>query len=1111
MSATASAPQAFGQPQQEGQQPPSPTRRSIVGNVKGIASTALSIAQLALSDTTPAHAAHEVKRESEHGFELLVNLLKENTPARDAVSLLSVGVQSAKVYDDRKLLLEQVIVLLSSLPPEAPIGTVIQNSLVSLLWRDLPKPVSSLVGDYKYRKADGSGNNPFVPDYGKAGMPYARSVAPVHPLPEHLPDYGVIFDSLMSRDKFEPHPSGISSMLFAFANLIIHSIFQSNHQDPDINDASSYLDLSPVYGNNEEEQRKIRTGVQGKIHPDTIASQRLFMMPPSSVAMAILFARNHNWICDKLVEVNENNQFAPWTSLDEKGKLSQDLRIFEIARNVNCGWFVNVIFQDYIKVILNVNQTGSKWALVPTGEIDTVLGGKLPRGDGNHVSVEFSILYRWHTTMSEKDEKWMQDLMRKWTKKPFDQLSSADFFRIIDQHAKEMGDDPRKWTFGNFKRCTDGHFRDEDLVKTFSEATDTIAGAFKACGIPAVMRVIDCIGMQVAREKWRVATLNEFRRSLGLTEYTTFEEWNPDNSVAENARRLYGDVKNLELYPGMMAEQAKPSQAGSGLAPGYTISRAILSDAVALVRGDRFLTHEYGAGELTSWMWKDLQPDVNNGAFGGSLSKLLMRHFPSSYTFNSSYACFPFSTPHTTRQILEKLGLEDRYDLRRPTGPAQWVDVRQYQTAKTILDDSTRFANVFGPALAQVTKHDEGFAVLEYLRMVTEKPKTTETFSELLDTALFPPNFAQNVLSLVGTRTEQQLKAMRWDNGKNRFRLDLVSDVAVPVAMETIADLFGLPLKTKKNPLGLWTPEKLYEVLTDIFTYVYLNFDPTTGFALRDKVMKEAEALRGVLLFRLGAHKFTPDFAADLARDVRNAFGGKGGSAGYVVSDRARKTYERLNASKRPIEELVGACMVAIVRLVTVVPQVTNVVDFYMKPRNRKHLDKLVSSCQNNLNAMNDSEIIRSVEEAMRLQPAIAGTARRVTADATLGSGDKTVELKADTLVWIRLRDVMSDPTVFKDADQVRLDRDPRMYEVSDRVQSVTSARGESFNTPIITGMVREILSQHSLARAPGAELVGSLGPKGIPMYSRKEEGLLPSAFPSSFVVTFEDPAGQKA
>lgn len=119
MSATASAPQAFGQPQQEGQQPPSPTRRSLVGNVKGIASTvhsmslkstqaapspvltmprrqALSIAQLALSDTTPAHAAHEVKRESEHGFELLVNLLKENTPARGAARLPSLLVRRVR-------------------------------------------------------------------------------------------------------------------------------------------------------------------------------------------------------------------------------------------------------------------------------------------------------------------------------------------------------------------------------------------------------------------------------------------------------------------------------------------------------------------------------------------------------------------------------------------------------------------------------------------------------------------------------------------------------------------------------------------------------------------------------------------------------------------------------------------------------------------------------------------------------------------------------------------------------------------------------------------------------------------------------------------------------
>ena len=45
------------------------------------------------------------------------------------------------------------------------------------------------------------------------------------------------------------------------------------------------------------------------------------------------------------------------------------------------------------------------------------------------------------------------------------------------------------------------------------------------------------------------------------------------------------------MYPGMVAEEAKvPMVPGVGIAPTFTISRAILSDAVALVRGDRFYT-----------------------------------------------------------------------------------------------------------------------------------------------------------------------------------------------------------------------------------------------------------------------------------------------------------------------------------------------------------------------------------------------------------------------------------------------------------------------------------------------------------------------------------------
>jgi len=125
------------------------------------------------------------------------------------------------------------------------------------------------------------------------------------------------------------------------------------------------------------------------------------------------------------------------------------------------------------------------------------------------------------------------------------------------------------------------------------------------------------MGIDTARNQWCYATLNEFRTFLKLTRYKSFEgqsfvlsfsvsigsptdslplslsssiEWNTDPVIANAARELYKDIENLELMPGLAAEEPKPSQAASGLAPGDTISRAILSDAAALVRGDRYVS-----------------------------------------------------------------------------------------------------------------------------------------------------------------------------------------------------------------------------------------------------------------------------------------------------------------------------------------------------------------------------------------------------------------------------------------------------------------------------------------------------------------------------------------
>ena len=86
----------------------------------------------------------------------------------------------------------------------------------------------------------------------------------------------------------------------------------------------------------------------GKLHPDTIGDYRLLGMPPSTTALAVLFSRNHNYICQKLLEINERGAWS-WPPKEADGEImKQDEEIFQTARLVNCGYFMQVILSDYL-------------------------------------------------------------------------------------------------------------------------------------------------------------------------------------------------------------------------------------------------------------------------------------------------------------------------------------------------------------------------------------------------------------------------------------------------------------------------------------------------------------------------------------------------------------------------------------------------------------------------------------------------------------------------------------------------------------------------------------------------------------------------------------------
>lgn len=70
------------------------------------------------------------------------------------------------------------------------------------MYLDLAHPPATYIGNqYAWRTADGSNNNIAIPDMGKSGTPYARSVQMTHGLPKNtLPDAGLVFDTLLKRD-----------------------------------------------------------------------------------------------------------------------------------------------------------------------------------------------------------------------------------------------------------------------------------------------------------------------------------------------------------------------------------------------------------------------------------------------------------------------------------------------------------------------------------------------------------------------------------------------------------------------------------------------------------------------------------------------------------------------------------------------------------------------------------------------------------------------------------------------------------------------------------------------------------------------------------------------
>lgn len=609
------------------------------------------------------------------------------------MDLIKSKIHATDPVDDKTMLMERIIMIVAGLPTRSRTRVLLTNQFIGELWYSLDHPVLNYIGDKTmYRAADGSNNNPLYPTMGAAGTTYARSVRPTIMPPGALPEPGLIYDSVMRRSAsgYKKHPNNVSSILWYWATIIIHDLFWTDYPDMTKSKTSSYLDLSPLYGSNQEMQDTIRTFRDGMLKPDAYADKRLTGMPAGVSVILIMFNRFHNHVAKHLAQINEGDRFKQPTTgprpdnygsrpvntdeADEAGKknveawIKYDEDLFQTARLVTSGLYINITLVDYVRNIVNLNRCDTTWTLDPRQEMGRDAGTSkgAEAGTGNVVSAEFNLCYRWHSCISEKDDRWIQEFYAELFGKPANELSHQELVMGFSKFERMIPEDPAERTFGKFKRDpTTGRFKDDELVECITEAIEDCAGAFGARNVPISMRPVEILGILQGR-KWHVAGLNEFRRHFGLKPYETFEDLNSDPEVASSLRHLYEHPDFVELYPGLVAEEAKePMVPGVGIAPTYTISRVVLSDAVCLVRGDRHYTTDYSPRSLTSWGFNEVQYDLNVN-HGCVFYKLFIRAFPDHFKQNSVYAHYPMVIPSENHRILTSLKRADLFTWDRP-------------------------------------------------------------------------------------------------------------------------------------------------------------------------------------------------------------------------------------------------------------------------------------------------------------------------------------------------------------------------------------------------------------------------------------------------------------
>lgn len=361
------------------------------------------------------------------------------------------------------------------------------------------------------------------------------------------------FYDLFARTEFIESPK--STVLFAaFAQWFTDQFLRSDrgHPDPSASDPTAIkrdlrknesnheIDLTSLYGLRREVTLQLRTmqggllksqEINGEEYPPYLyeggrikpefsmlkvlelptytmsAAQRnkLFAMGGDTSNLQIgfvmhttLFLREHNRIARLLALA-----YPDW----------DDERLFSTSRNILTVLLMKIVVEDYIN---HITPYHFKLTLEPHSFPNE------PWYRQNWMSVEFQLLYRWHSLV-------------------------PSVYRIADH------DIPIEGTFANTEIVSSN-----GLGELFEDLSQQAAGQVGMCNTPPILWPVEAVSIQQGRDV-ELRSYNDYRELAGFPRVTAFEQITGNLKVRESLRRLYQHVDNIEFYPGLFAEEAPPN------------------------------------------------------------------------------------------------------------------------------------------------------------------------------------------------------------------------------------------------------------------------------------------------------------------------------------------------------------------------------------------------------------------------------------------------------------------------------------------------------------------------------------------------------------------------